>query len=282
MSRRVPSPVLALALLLALAGAGSRAGEEKPDGKKPDQREAEIQVLVPAGARLTIDGNETRQTGPDRLFVTPPLPTARTFSYTLAATWKDGGSPVKRMAVATVRGGKRTVVDLRPGSKDASSSQIIYVPTPQNVVDKMLELARVTKEDVVFDLGCGDGRVVVTAARKYGARGIGIDIDPVRVKEARASVEKARVGKLVEIRQGDALKVPDLQRATVVMLYMLPEFMAKLRPILRDQLKPGTRIVAHDFPLPNWPAQQTVTVQAPARLYPHTLFVWTVPARKDE
>src|SRR5207249_881164 len=147
------------------------------------------------------------------------------FTYTLTAVWDDGGRQVKRMAVATVRGGKQTVVDLRPGSPDASSSQVLYVPTAQRVVDKMLEMAKVTDKDTVFDLGCGDGRVVVTAAKKYGARGVGIDIDPVRVKESRENVRKAKVEKLVEIRQGDALKVPDLSRATVVMTYMLPEFM---------------------------------------------------------
>src|SRR5437773_2472288 len=99
---------------------------------------------------------------------------------------EQGAFPMTRptsvlaLAVATVRAGKQTVVDLRQGSKDASSSQIIYVPTPQKVVDRMLELAKLTKDDVVFDLGCGDGRVVVSAARKYGARGVGIDIDPQR------------------------------------------------------------------------------------------------------
>ena len=124
-----------------------------------------------------------RQTGEQRLFETPPLPPGRSFTYTLTAVWKEDQRSIKRMAVATVRAGKETVIDLRPGSKDASSSQIIYVPTPQKVVEKMLEMARVTKKDVVFDLGCGDGRLVVTAAKKYGARAIGIDIDPQRIKE---------------------------------------------------------------------------------------------------
>jgi cyclopropane fatty-acyl-phospholipid synthase-like methyltransferase len=185
------------------------------------------------------------------------------------------------MAVAAVRAGRETVIDLRPGSKDASSSQIIYVPTPQKVVEKMLEMARVTRNDVVFDLGCGDGRLLVTAARKYGARGVGIDIDPQRVKEARANVRKAKVEKLVEIRQGDALKVPDLARATVVVTYMLPEFMEKLKPILEEHLKPGTRVVAHDYPIHGWEAEERVTVPSPSRIYAHTLYRWTVPQKKD-
>src|SRR4051794_41314369 len=104
MSRRSPL-ALALAALLALAAAGPRAGEGKPDDDKPAQREAQIKVLIPAIARLTIDGNVTRQTGAERLFVTPPLPTDTPSTYTLMASWNDGGIPVRRMAVATVRGG---------------------------------------------------------------------------------------------------------------------------------------------------------------------------------
>jgi uncharacterized protein (TIGR03000 family) len=292
MTRRTAAPVLALAALALLALPAARAGDEKPDPKKPDAKppdakkaetkEAVIRVLIPVSASLTIDRTQTRQTGSERRFVTPPLRTDRKFTYTLTATWDDFGLSVKRMAVATVRGGKETVVDLRPGSPDASSSQVIYVPTAQQVVDKMLELARVTDKDTVFDLGCGDGRLVVTAAKKYGAGGVGIDIDPERVKESRANVRKAKVGKLVEIRQGDALKVPDLSRATVVVTYMLPEFMRKLEPILREQLKPGTRIVAHDFPLPNWKPQRRVQIPGLTGLHSHTLYVWTVPERKDD
>jgi uncharacterized protein (TIGR03000 family) len=282
---------LGLAALLALAPAGGLAGVPKPatspgkpgaPDKKSELRPGHIKVLIPAAARLAIDDNETRATGAERRFTTPPLAPGRTASYTLTAVWEEGSRRIKRMAVAKVRPGEETVVDLRPNSQDASSSQVIYVPTPQKVVDKMLELAKVTKDDLVYDLGCGDGRVLVTAAKKYGARGVGIDIDPRRVQEALANVRKAGVEKLVEIRQGDALKVPDLARATVVTTYMLPEFMEKLRPVLREELRPGTRIVAHDYAIPAWPPQQTVTVPAPSRIYAHTLFLWTVPAPKKK
>jgi ribosomal protein L11 methylase PrmA len=145
----------------------------------------------------------------------------------------------------------------------------------------MLEMAKVTKDDIVYDLGCGDGRVVISAARKYGARGVGVDIDPVRIKESLANVQKEKVEKLVEIRQGDALKVDDLSRATVVMTYMLPEFMAKLKPVLLRHLKPGTRIVAHDYPLPGWEPDDTATITSKTRLYAHSLFLWRVPERKE-
>jgi SAM-dependent methyltransferase len=156
---------------------------------------------------------------------------------------------------------------------------IVYVPTPQVVVDKMLDMVKCKGTDVVFDLGCGDGRIVATAAKKFGAEGIGIDIDPDRIKDSKATMQKFGVkegkGKgMVDIRQGNALKVPDLDRATVVTLYMLPEFMEKLEPIAKKTLKPGTRIVAHDFSFHNWKPDQTIEFKGPER--EHTLYLWIV------
>jgi ubiquinone/menaquinone biosynthesis C-methylase UbiE len=157
---------------------------------------------------------------------------------------------------------------------DKVTCQIIYVPTPQPVVDKMLDMAKVTKKDVVYDLGCGDGRVVATAAKKYGAPGVGIDIEPERIKDSNKTIKDMGVEKLVEIRQGDALKVKDLEKATVLMLYMLDEFMEKLEPIAKMRLPKGARIVTHDFKFPNWEAEQTVEFQGPERS--HTLYYYTV------
>jgi ubiquinone/menaquinone biosynthesis C-methylase UbiE len=151
---------------------------------------------------------------------------------------------------------------------------IIYVPTPQPVVDKMLDMAKVTDKDVVYDLGCGDGRIVATAAKKYGAKGVGIDIDDERIKDSTKTVKSLGVEKLVEIRKGDALKVKDLEKATVVMLYMLDEFMGKLEPIAKKRLPKGARIVSHDFRFPNWEADRVVEFQGPERA--HTLYFYTV------
>src|SRR5204862_1739320 len=114
---------------------------------------------------------------------------------------------------------------------DKFTCRIIYVPTPQTVVDKMLDMVKVTKDDIVYDLGCGDGSIVCTAAKKFGAKGVGVDIDPARIKDCAETMKKFEVTKeQVEIRQGDALKVKDLEKATVIMCYMLPEFMEKLEP----------------------------------------------------
>jgi ribosomal protein L11 methylase PrmA len=138
----------------------------------------------------------------------------------------------------------------------------------------MLEMADVKKNDVVYDLGCGDGRIVVTAAKKFGARGVGVDLDPERIKDSQENVQKNGVEKLVEIRQGDALKVKDIGKASVVTLYMLPEFNRRLVPILKKELKPGSRIVSHDYRLGDWEPEKHVTIQGPER--EHTLYYWKI------
>ena len=131
-----------------------------------------------------------------------------------------------------------------------------YVPTPDDVVDRMLAFADVTKSDVVYDLGCGDGRIPIAAARKFGARGVGIDIDPRRIEESKANARAAGVEHLVEFRLGDVLKA-DVSPATVVTLYLLGSGNAALRPILTKQLRPGTRIVSHAFSMgATWPADR--------------------------
>ena len=130
-----------------------------------------------------------------------------------------------------------------------------YVPTPQDVVERMLDLAGVGRNDVVYDLGCGDGRIVITAASKYGARGVGVDISPERIAESNANAEAAGVAALVEFRLQDAMTV-DVSEATVVTLYLLGSSNRKLRPILTSQLKPGARIVSHAFSMGDWDAEK--------------------------
>jgi len=131
------------------------------------------------------------------------------------------------------------------------NEKVPYVPSPIEVVDRMLEFADVGKADVVFDVGSGDGRMVIQAAKKYGAKGVGLELDPRLVELARAEAKRQDVDSLVEFRQGDALKA-DLSAATVVTLYMLPSFNKLFRPILEKQLKPGARVVVHDYPIEGW------------------------------
>jgi ribosomal protein L11 methylase PrmA len=138
------------------------------------------------------------------------------------------------------------------------SDQVLapYVPSPPDVVDRMLSLAAVTKNDIVYDLGSGDGRIPIAAAKIYGAKGVGLDIDPRRIEESRANARAAGVEHLVEFRQQDVLTA-DISAATVVTLYLLSSSNARLRPILTQQLRPGTRIVSHAFSMgPTWPADR--------------------------
>lgn len=145
-----------------------------------------------------------------------------------------------------------------------------YVPTPKAVVDKMLEVGKVGTNDVVYDLGCGDGRLVITAAKEHGARGVGIDLNPVRIKEAKANAERAGVTEKVEFKQGDLFEA-DFKDATVVTLYLLPSINKKLRPQLWEQLKVGTRVVSHAFDMGDeWPPEKTA--QADGK----TIYYWTI------
>jgi SAM-dependent methyltransferase len=154
----------------------------------------------------------------------------------------------------------------------APQSLAPYVPTPQYVVEKMLELAQVTSRDIVYDLGCGDGRIVITAAKKYGAHAVGVDIEPERIRESIANAKAAGVEDLVTFKLEDALKV-DVSQATVVTLYLLTSSNEALRPILTKQLKPGARIVSHAFAMGDWQPQKT-------ELIPHesgfnrTIYLW--------
>jgi SAM-dependent methyltransferase len=164
----------------------------------------------------------------------------------------------------------------RPEKKEPD---VIYLPTPQEVVDKMLELAAVKKGDVVYDLGCGDGRIVVTAAKRYGARGVGYDIDPERVKESRDNVARDGVGKLVRIKQADIFTL-DLSGANVVTLYLLPELNVKLIPQL-EKLKPGSRIVSHAFDMEGVTPDKTVRVPCKDG-EERTIYLWTTPLKKEK
>jgi cyclopropane fatty-acyl-phospholipid synthase-like methyltransferase len=155
-----------------------------------------------------------------------------------------------------------------------TSGEVPFVPTPPEVVERMLELAEVRKDDVVYDLGSGDGRIIIRAAKKYGARGVGVEIDPDLVRRARDNAWKEKVEHLVEFREEDALKV-DVSPATVVTLYMLPEFNAKLSPILLKQLKPGARVVAHDFPIEGWTPVKTERMRGDL-LHDHTLYLFKI------
>lgn len=161
-----------------------------------------------------------------------------------------------------------------PPQKELRSPDVIYVPTPHEVVDAMLKLARVGRNDVLYDLGSGDGRIPIAAARKYGiARGVGIDINPERIREANENLAKAGVGDRVRFINADLFE-SDLSDATVVTLYLLSSLNLKLLPKLLRELKPGTRIVSHVFDMGSWKPERTIQTEGG-----NSVFFWTIPAR---
>lgn len=165
-----------------------------------------------------------------------------------------------------------------PGMTSGHKSAVIFVEfvaTPQDVVERMLEMAGVTKSDVLCDLGCGDGRILVTAARQYGCRTIGYDLDPLRLEEARQNAARHAVSHLVTVECKDVLKV-DLRGASVVTLYLGTEINARLIPQL-EKLRPGARIVSHDFAMGDLPPDKRVEMISHADGLKHTLYLWTCP-----
>jgi ribosomal protein L11 methylase PrmA len=158
------------------------------------------------------------------------------------------------------------------------SPDVVYVGTAYDLVSRMLQMANIKKGDVVYDLGCGDGRMLILAAQKYGCRGVGYDIDPERVKAARENVERNHVEKLVEIVQADIFTL-DLSQATVFPIYLLPDMNQKLLPQF-DKVKPGSRIVCHNYDLAGIEAEKTVTVISNEDNASHTLSLYVTPLKK--
>lgn len=260
-------------------------------------------VRLPADARLTFEGQAMKQTGAVRRFYTPPLPAGAGFHYLLEATWTRDGKAIKQRRTVHVRAGMETVVDLtkedRPPDKppvdkppidkpptdkpkpppEPEVEDVPFVPTPQEVVDKMLDLAEVKKDDLVYDLGCGDGRIVVTAAKKYRCKAVGFDINPRRIEESKDSVKEASVGDLVTIKKQNIFDV-DLTPASVVTLYLLPRINVQLVPQL-ERMKPGSRIVSHAFDIEGYKPKKVATVKDKEG-QDHKVYLWTVPLEKDK
>ena len=166
-----------------------------------------------------------------------------------------------------------------PEKEPFRTPDVVYVGTPYDIVSRMLKIASITKQDLVYDLGCGDGRMVVLAAKKYGCRGIGYDIDPERVSAALDNVKRNDVARLVQIVQADLYKL-DFGEADVLSLYLLPDINRKLIPQF-ERLKPGSRLVFHDYGLEGYAADKTVRITSNEDNASHTLFLYTIPLKKQ-
>lgn len=165
------------------------------------------------------------------------------------------------------------------GTQPRREPDVPFVPTTEEAVQAMLKLANVTKNDVLYDLGCGDGRIVIAAAKLYGTRGVGIDINPVRIAEAKENARKAGVENLVRFEENDLFQ-SDIHEATVVSLFLLTSVNLKLRPKLLQDLKPGTRIVSNTFDMGDWVPEKEATVNGPEDAFlSRKLYLWKIPLR---
>ncbi|MGE3805531.1 MAG: TIGR03000 domain-containing protein [Gemmataceae bacterium] len=294
--------------VLAVAGLALLSLNRLVSAQEEQRRPIYLRVLVPAAATLTIDGTSTRQGGEDRLFMSPPVVVGKDFVYHLQVSWDENGKEVSHKRDVVVRsGGEEIVVDLRPtGSapvvkkppkdngdkpkvtkkiepdKEDKAPDVIFVPTPQDVVDRMLKEANPKKSDIVYDLGCGDGRIVVTAAKKYGCKSWGFDVDPQRIKESNANVKKNNVGDKATIVKKDIFTL-DLSDVNVLTLYLLPELNVKLLPQIA-KMKPGSRIVTHDFEIKGYKPDKVIDLKAKddnGVESDHTIYVFTTPLKKE-
>ena len=248
-------------------------------------KKATLLIKVPqANATLWINDEPTKASGLEREFETPPLEDAKArYYYTVKVFWEPNNyTKITRIKEVEVQAGKKFELDMNvPDPKLKDEVVVRYVPTPPEVVSAMLKLAKVTKDDIVYDLGCGDGRMVIAAVKEAGAKkGIGIDLDPIRLKECAENAKAASVEDKVTFRQGDVLKIDDLADATVVMLYMGNELNIRLRPILWSTLKPGTRIVSHRFTMGDWKPDHTETMTVKNEKY--LVHVWTITGKEGK
>lgn len=175
-----------------------------------------------------------------------------------------GASQPAGAACAPARG------DTPPNAAEMHEAEVLYLPTPRPVVAAMLHLAGVSRTDVVYDLGSGDGRIPIAAARDHGARGVGIELDGRMIERARCNAREAGIERLVEFRQEDLFRA-DLREATVVTLFLFPDMNRRLLPKLLAELQPGTRIVSHRFGLGDWAPERSIEARG------HPLLLWTVP-----
>lgn len=256
-----------------------KKAEEKP--KAPATNKAVLKVTVPNDtAELKIDNQVMKTVGKAREFDVVGLDPKKEYEYELIVKFEPNNyTTITRKKTVVFKGSQAEIVaDLSKDQPD-DKAVIRFVPTPDDIVKKMLELGKVGKDDVVYDLGCGDGRIVIAAVRDGKAlAGIGVDLDPERVKESRENVKKANLEGKVEIRQGDVLEIKDLADASVVMLYMSDELGKLLEPRLKKLLQPGARVVSHRFTLGDWKPDQTVNVMGDDG-DEYTLHVWTVPKK---
>ncbi len=280
------NPIIVSAGLLALSIAVPAVAQEKKAAP------ATIKLLIPekpTKTEVTIEGQKQEEPSglkdATRVFLTPDLEPGKTYAYKIVAVVVPNNyTRITRTREITFKAGETVTVDVRKEDK-ASKDEIVvrWVPTPPDIVDKMCEMAKVGKDDIVHDYGCGDAVMLIRAVQKFHAKkGMGIEYKPEIIKEqAIPAIKAAKLEDKITVKQGDILKMTekDVQEATVVLLYIGDDLGAKLSPILRKGLKPGARIVSHRFLLGDWKPDKTVEVKGEDG-DDYTLHMWTVPNQK--
>jgi uncharacterized protein (TIGR03000 family) len=277
---------LALALCFLSGAPAGAGGQDKKEEKKAEGKKvkSKLKITVPQDdAELKILGKDTKPTGTTREFETPEIEAGKLWEYDFSVTWRPNNYTVlTRTKTVEFKGGDDVVVDLTKADPKAPDKAVIrWVPTPDDIVDEMLKMAKITKDDVVYEPGPGDGRMLIAAVKAGAKKGVGIELDAEKAKEAAAKVKEAKLDKQIEIITGDALKDRDYSQATVVLLYMGNEFNNLLRPILEKQLKPGSRIVSHRFVMGDWAPDETKTVTG-ADGDEYKLHIWTVKKKEKD
>lgn len=254
---------------------------------------ATIKLLVPdrpTKTEVSIEGKKQEEPSGlkdgARIFVTPDLDPAKTYAYKIEVTIiPNNYTKIFRTREVTFKAGETVSVDVRTEDKLIKDRiEVRWVPTPEDIVDKMCELAKMTKDDVVHDYGCGDAVMLIRPIQKFGAKkGFGNDIDPKMVAEAHKRIKEAKLEDKITVVQGDILKMTekDCGEATVVLLYIGDDLGAKLSPVLQKALKPGARIVSHRFMLGDWKPNKSINVMG-ADGEPYDLHLWIVPEPKKK
>lgn len=279
---------LALAVLFTSAGLTALSVGAQPD-KKDEKKDAgkkvksKIKVTLPReDAELKIEDKlMTKVTGTTREFETPDLEAGKLYEYTFSATWAPNNYTIlTRTKSIEFKAGEDVVADLtKADPKLPDAAKIRWVPTPDDIVEEMMKLGKVGKDDVVYEPGPGDGRMLIAAVKKGAKKAVGIELDPKKAEEARENIKKAGLEKQITIIEGDALKDRDYSEATVILLYMGNEFNDLLRPVLEKQLKSGSRIISHRFVLGEWKPDTTKTITG-ADGDEYLIHLWTVKEKK--
>lgn len=253
-----------------------------------DKKAATIKVTVPErGYQETVvwlNGVEQKGTGATRTLTTPPIEAGKEVEFKVEALIEPNNyTKITRPRTVKLKAGDAVELDLTKEDKKLDKIVVRWVPTPDDIVDKMAEMAKVTKDDVIFDPGCGDAVMLIRPVKKLGAKkGIGIEIDPKMVVKAEEKAKDAGVAERVVIKQGDILNEKDMAicaEASVVLIYIGDDLGARMAPVLQKLLKPGTRVVSHRFTLGDWAPDKTVKVTG-ADGDEYTLHYWEVKAKK--